>query len=110
MSSDVAMMDLMGWMKDVGLVPQTFHPRDRFVNPFTRRVHSHKNMAPHQLRHALWIPSFASLKKLLPSLQLHRQGHIYVAVVDQNLGAGPGEAEAILSLAHDIRSDVIRAN
>jgi len=104
MSVEQKFIELLSYMKDRGLVPERYSPMDRFLNPFTRRIARGHQVKPHQREHVLWIPTAKGIRVHFPDLKLENcRGTIIATTKSGDLGAGVGEAEAILSLVNDRR-------
>jgi hypothetical protein len=106
MNDERQMLDLLYWFKALGLTPK--HPRrsDRFLNPYTNRIVSYNPTRRFQLKHLLWLPTAAGIRKHLPYVRVEELKDLTTAKAGNWVGAGPGESEAILSLFHTLRTEL----
>lgn len=99
-------IELLYWMRDQGLTPHQPRHQDVLLNPFTRRTSTHRQMTPHQRRYSLWVPTHQGMKNRLPNLRMEYACGMHIASAGEHVGAGPGESEALLSLAHSMRREL----
>jgi len=92
-------IDLLQWVKERNLSEET----ERWLCPFTRRIRAQGQMLPHQARTALHIPTVSSLRSRGMSVTLEDLGELKLARSHRFTGAGVGEAEALLSMLHQLR-------
>lgn len=97
------MIDLLYWVKDIGVVPESPKRKDQYLNPFTRKI---VRLEGPQKKHAsrmLWIPNKDGVKYYLPALKVEDEQGFKVATLGRWIGLGIGESEAILSLLNSVR-------
>lgn len=106
MNIEQKFLDLLYWIRDLGLTPE--HPRrtDRFLNPYTKRITTYDPKKRHQLRHLLWLPNEAGVRAHLPSVKVEPAAGLTTARVGRWVGAGAGESEALLSLLNLLRQEL----
>jgi len=92
-------IDLLTWVKERGLSEET----ERWLCPFTKRIRQRTQMLPHQARTALSIPTLSSLRSKGMNVEIEDLGEIQVVRSHRFLGAGVGEAEALLSMLYQLR-------
>lgn len=97
--AQIQIIDLLTWVKERGLSEET----ERWLCPFTKRIKQRSQMRPHQSRTALSIPTPHSLRSRGMNVEIEDLGELKLARSHRFLGAGPGEAEAVLSMLHQLR-------
>lgn len=103
MGTEARIIELLYWIRDRGLIPRRPVRGDRFLCPITRRISTFQQLQPHQTRTALWIPTVQGLKDKGIHMETEDLGQLTVVKTHRYLGAGPGEAEAVLSLLNRVR-------
>jgi len=111
-SATEKILELLVWVKESGLWPESFGAKDLFINPTIGKISFYGQLLPHQKAISLWIPSKEKLSSILKArglnnLQVTELEGFYFAHVDSREGAmsgfGVGRREALLSLLHHLR-------
>lgn len=99
-------IELLDWMDKAGLKPVKPSRNDRYLILLTDEIKSLSHLLPHQRKVSLWIPSIKGLRRLGIDLESGKiDSLVTVTIPDVDLiGAGSGEAEAILSLFNQVRA------
>jgi len=108
MSAQRAILDLLVWVREAGLWPNSFRSKDLFVIPVANRISFYEDLLPHQKEIALWVPSAKTLAKALRArglqkLELRQLEGFHLAKVGPTRGVGVGQTEALLSLLQHLR-------
>jgi hypothetical protein len=98
-------LNLLYWIREIGLTPKKVSRHDRFLNPFTNKVAPNHRLSENQRRHSLWVPTLDGIRRILPRLKHEICGHMHIITDERGyVGAGPGETEALLSLLNNVRT------
>jgi hypothetical protein len=106
MSVEQKTIELLYWVKDLGLTPKKPRRSDRFLNPYTSRIVAYSPKRHRQLEHLLWIPTEQGVRAHLPYVKVEKIATLTTARAGRWVGAGPGESEALLSLFNIFRGEL----
>ncbi len=105
LTPETKIIELLEWAARHGFNPVRPRRNDLFLEMASRRLVRYRDLQPHQLRGAYWIPNQKGLQRLGLKITTAKVAGLTVLRSSNFIGAGPGEHEAALSMVNHMRGE-----